>query len=85
MAERDAIETLTGYGMGDAYRGVWDCLIEATKLRQDVNRKLKRTDLKQGGRPVLEKRAEELRLELARLMLAILPYERARPTSAPAT
>jgi hypothetical protein len=36
VEERDRVEVFTRYGMGGSFRGVWDCLIEVTGLRQDA-------------------------------------------------
>ena len=67
--------------MGDAYRGVWDCLIEATQLRNAAVRGLRNQGIKAEAKAKLERRSEELRHEIARRMLSILPYERPGQTA----
>jgi hypothetical protein len=76
LAGAQAKSRLTGYGMGDAYRSVWDCLVETTRLRLGVLRALAQPGLMAEARSSLEKRG--LRKEITSLLLDILPYERPR-------
>jgi hypothetical protein len=76
LAGAQAKSRLTGYGMGDAYRSVWDCLVETTRLRLGVLRALAQPGLMAEARSSLEKRG--LRKEITSLLLDVLPYERPR-------
>jgi hypothetical protein len=64
---------------------VWDCIVEVTRLRSIAANAIAQPKLTDEKRQYWERRAEELRRELARLMLQILPYERSRQIKVDAT
>jgi hypothetical protein len=73
---REAIESVVGYGPGDAYVALWDELVVVKRDSRAAANSLVQPALTGTKRVVMEKGADWLRTLFIETLISILPYER---------